>query len=241
MPYQEHPSCNTPRNLRRKIWRYMDFTKFVSMLEDKTLFFPNLSTLSDPLEGFLTKPTVEKFREIPAGLTTEEAAKRRAIGEHNLKVMRMGRSLLYISSWHMSNHESVAMWELYVKSGEGIAIQSTVGRMISSVANFTENVYIGEVKYVDYEKQEIPWNNTFFLAVHKRKSFEYERELRAIVMSPENLPGKSVPVDLDPLIYRVYVAPNSPIWIHDLVKKMLIKYDLKKDVIHSGLDQNPMY
>jgi len=241
MPYQEHPSCNTPRNLRRKIWRYMDFTKFVSMLEDKTLFFPNLSTLSDPLEGFLTKPTVEKFRKIPAGLTTEEAAKRRAIGEHNLKVMRMGRSHLFISSWHMSNHESVAMWELYVKSGEGIAIQSTVGRMISSAANSTENVYIGEIKYVDYEKQEIPWNNIFFLAVHKRKSFEYERELRAIVMSPENLPGKSVPVDLNALIHRVYVAPNSPVWIHDLVKKILIKYDLKKEVIHSGLEQNPMY
>jgi len=219
----------------------MDFTKFASMLEDQALFFPNLSILSDPLEGFLTKPTVQKFRNIPAGLTSEEAAKRRAIGEHNLKVMRMGRSLLYISAWHMSNHESVAMWELYVKSGEGIAIQSTVGRMISSFANSTENVYVGEVKYVDYEKQEIPWNNTFFLALHKRKSFEYERELRAIVMSPENLPGKSVPIDLNSLILRVFVAPNSPIWIHDLVKKMLTKYGLKKEVVHSGLEQNPMY
>jgi len=78
----------------------MDFTKFISMLEDQTLFFPNLSTLSDPFEGFLTKPTVEKYRSIPAELTSKEAAKRRFIGEHNLGVMRWSRKLLFISSWH---------------------------------------------------------------------------------------------------------------------------------------------
>jgi len=72
-------------------------------------------------------------------------------------------------------------------------------------------------------------------------SFEYERELRAIVLSPENLPGISVPIDLNSLILRVFVSPNSPVWIHDLVKKMLIKYGLNKEVIHSGLEKNPMY
>jgi hypothetical protein len=180
-------------------------------------------------------------RSIPAELTSKEAAKRRFIGEHNLGVMRWSRKLLFISSWHMSNHESVAMWKLYVKSDQGIAVQSTLGRMISSFANSKEDVYIGEVKYVDYEKQQIPSNNVFFLAVHKRMSFEYERELRAIVLSPENLPGISVPIDLNSLILRVFVSPNSPVWIHDLVKKMLIKYGLNKEVIHSGLEKNPMY
>ena len=241
MPYQEHPSCNTPRNLRRKVWRYMDFTKFISVLEESSLFFPNLSILSDPLEGFLTTPTIEKFRKVPEGLTPEETKKRRAIGEHNLKVMKMGRRLLYVSAWHMSNHESVAMWEVYVKSGEGIAIQSTVGRMIKSFTIAKDAVYIGAVKYVDYDKQEMPWNNTFYLAVHKRKSFEYERELRAIVMSPNNVSGVNIAVDLNELISRVYVAPNSPVWIHKLVQRIMLKYNLKKKVVHSGLEQNPMY
>jgi len=219
----------------------MDFTKFVSLLEEKALFFPRLSTLSDPMEGFLTQPTVEKFRNIPNGLTSEESAKRRAIGEHNLGVMRMGRNLLFVSSWHMNNHESVAMWDLYLKSGEGVAIQSTVGRMIKSFDYSNDEVYIGQLQYVDYQKQEIPWNNVFYLALHKRKSFEHERELRALVMSPDNSPGKLVSVDLNVLIQKIFVAPNCPVWILDLVKKMISRYGLNKKVFHSGLEQNPMY
>ena len=141
----------------------------------------------------------------------------------------------------MNNYESVAMWELYLKSGEGVAIQSTVGRMINSFKKSAEEVYIGQVKYVYFEKKEIPWNNVFYLALHKRKSFEHERELRALVMCADNLPGKLIAVDLTVLIQNIFVAPNCPIWIHDLVKKMVNRYGLAKRVLHSGLEQNPMY
>jgi len=242
MPYSRHPACNIPDDLNQKLWRYLDFTKFVSMLEEKALFFPKLSSLSDPLEGFLTKPTVEKFRNIPEGLTAEEAAKRRTIGEHNLSMMKTARDLLYVSSWHANNHESIAMWGLYLKSGEGVAICSSIERMIESFANTKDEIHIGRVDYVDYEKEEIPWHNAFYLALHKAKSFEHENEIRVIVMSPDNLPGKLVPVDLAMLIDKVFVAPNSPAWIHDLIKKVITKYRLNEDIIHhSGSEQKPMY
>jgi hypothetical protein len=219
----------------------MDFTKFVSMLEEKALFFPNLSTLPDPLEGFLTKPMIDKFREIPNGLTPEETEKRRTIGELNLQAFKNGRRLLYVSSWHMSDHESAAMWVAYVKTGEGIAIQSTIGKMIKSFESATEEVNISLVKYINYDKDEMPWSNLFFFGIHKRKSFTFENEIRALVMSPKNLPGINVSVNLNQLISKVYMAPNSPSWIHELVKKMLKKNDVTKKVIHSGLEQNPLY
>jgi hypothetical protein len=244
MLYSEHPACNIPKDMNQKVWRYMDFTKFVFILEEQALFFPRLSSLSlsDPLEGFLTKPTVAKFRNIPEGLTAEEVAKKRAIREHNLSVLRMGRNLLFVSSWYVNSHESIAMWKLYLKSGEGVAIQSTTGRMIESFANTEDKVFIGLIDYIDYDEDEIPWDNLFYLALHKRKSFEHEREIRAIVMSPDNLPGKLIPVDLDILIDKVFIAPNSPAWIHDLIKKVLARYGLNIDIIHhSGLEQKPMY
>lgn len=221
----------------------MDFTKFVSILEDQALFFARLSTFSDPLEGFLPKPIVDKFRNIPDGLTAEEEARRRAIAKNNLKVMRMGRELLFVSSWHMNDYESMAMWKLYLKSGEGVAIQSTMERMVDSFANTKDVVYIGQIEYVDYEKDEIPWNNIFYPALHKRKGFEHEREVRAIVMpeSLDNSPGKLIAVDLNILIDRIFVAPNSPVGVHDLVKKVISRYCLSKKVVHSGLEQGPMY
>lgn len=243
MPYKQHPSCKTPEKKDQKVWRYMDLTKFVAILKDQSLFFSRLSTFPDPLEGFLTKPIVDKFRNIPDGLTAEKAAKRREIGEHNLGVMRMGRNLLFVSSWHMNDYESVAMWRLYPKSGEGVAIQSTVKRMIDSFENTKDEVYIGQIDYVDYEKDEFLWNNVFYLALHKRKHFEHEHEVRAIVMpkSPDNSPGKLIAVDLNILIDRIIVAPNSLVWVHDLVKKEISRYGLSKGVVHSELEQGPLY
>ena len=56
MPYKEHPELKIPDNPDAKIWRYLDFTKFLSMLEDQSLYFCRLDVLAknDPYEGLYT-------------------------------------------------------------------------------------------------------------------------------------------------------------------------------------------
>ena len=44
-----------------KIWRYMDFWKFASMLENAGLFFCRLDCLPDKFEGSMSKPDYERF------------------------------------------------------------------------------------------------------------------------------------------------------------------------------------
>jgi len=241
MPYQKHPSCKTPENRSLKIWRYMDFTKFVAMLEDEAIFFSNISSFTDSFEGFLTKTTANKFRSVPEGIEPDEAARRQVVGEYNLGFMKWSRSLLYISAWHMNEYESAAMWKLYLKSGEGVAVQSTVANMIDSFNNTPDHIHIGKIEYVDYEQDEIDWNNIFSPAMYKRKSYEHENELRAIIMNGGNVPGKLVPTDLNLLIDRVHVAPNSKKWYYELVKKTVKRYGLDKEIINSTLDQTPLY
>ena len=241
MPYTEHPSIHTPEDRSLKIWRYMDFTKLVAMLEGQALFFSNLTRLTDPFEGFLTYPTVEGFRSVPDDLEPNEAERRREVAEYNLNFMRWERNLVYVSSWHMNNHESAAMWKLYMKAGEGVAIQSTVGSMIDSFSGTSEHVHIGDIKYIEYERTVIPWNNVFSPARHKRKSFEHEKELRAVIMDGDNVPGKLVAVNPKTLIQKIYSAPDSQGWIHKLLKKVVAKYELEKDVLNSALDQTPLY
>lgn len=219
----------------------MDFTKFVSLLEEEALFFSKVSSFMDPFEGFLTKPTVKMLSSIPDDLPSEEQQKLEKIKKNNLSVRHMGRELLYASSWHISQFESVAMWQLYLKSGEGVAIQSTVQRLADSFNGTNMPVSIGLVDYVDYNEDEIPWNNAFYLALHKRKSFEHEKEIRAIFMDAHSSTGALVPVDLDVLIEKIYIVPDSPIWIHDLVTKVLSRYNLEKEVVHSGLEERPLY
>jgi hypothetical protein len=39
MPYQRHQVFKQPRKKDTVIWRYLEFTKFVSLLDSKSLFF----------------------------------------------------------------------------------------------------------------------------------------------------------------------------------------------------------
>lgn len=48
-----------------KLWRYMDFTKFVAMLNNKALYFCRLDHLGDPFEGAKgSKVLDEKIRPV---------------------------------------------------------------------------------------------------------------------------------------------------------------------------------
>ncbi len=108
---------------------------------------------------------------------------------------------------------------------------------------------MGEVQYIDFEKDQLRGrgtaNSTF---IHKRKSFEHEKEIRALIIrSPQNVfnslaeNGLSIYADLKILIEKIYVAPNSPIWFHELVRTIVGKYNFEVEIIRSDLEKDPMY
>jgi hypothetical protein len=148
------------------------------------------------------------------------------------------------------------MWNLYVKSNEGIAIQSSIAALRSSTKETGYEIYIGKVEYLDYETEvmtgglEEGERYPFF---HKRKSFEHERELRLMIQdfksakspimyaSPPHRDGIYVSVDLGSLIERIYLAPSCPKWQLGLLKSVTRKYGLNKEVIQSGLNEKPVY
>jgi hypothetical protein len=51
--YQDHPLLSPPPD-DAVLWRYMDFTKFVSLLETSALFFCRPDQLGDPFEGSIS-------------------------------------------------------------------------------------------------------------------------------------------------------------------------------------------
>lgn len=239
--YKDHPSCKAPKKKTIKVWRYMDVTKLLSILENESLWFSDITYLDDPLEGFLNRATVKNLRTLPKDLPKEEKEKKQQILETNLQMMKQARKLLNISSWHINEHESAAMWQLYLKSNEGVAIQSTYTRLKESFKNAKEDVLIGTVKYIDEDNDTIDWTNVINYALHKRKSFEHEKELRAIVFSPSTDGGGTVKIDLETLIEKIYVAPNSKQWIIELLKKIVNRYKLDIPVEQSKLYENPLY
>ncbi len=240
--FSPHSSCIPPDNEEIKIWKYMDLTKLLSILETHCLWFSNVTALEDPLEGFLNRATVKALRNIPKDLPILEYTKKQMTVEANLKVMKEARDFLNVCSWHMSDYESAAMWQLYLKNNDGIAIQSTFKRLRDSIIDPDIEVNIGVIKYVDEDTEIINWTNIFDYALHKRKSFEHEKELRAVVLSRVDNSGGEVQVDLAKLIERIFIAPNASNWTFELIKKIIKRYGLKEDLLEqSKLYESPLY
>ena len=89
------------------LWRYMDFTKFVSLLEKRALFFARADQLGDPFEGAIP---INNIKSRYTSLKPKLSAKEILMYEH-LRIEL--RRLTLISCWHESNHESEAMWKIY--------------------------------------------------------------------------------------------------------------------------------
>ena len=83
---------------------------------------------------------------------------------------------------------------------------------------------------------------------HKRKSFEHERELRAVIQefprdikgdikwsSAPHKSGLNVDVNLEILIDRIVLAPLCPLWHKKLVESVLNRYGVNKTVRRSTL------
>lgn len=80
----------------------------------------------------------------------------------------------------MSDDESAALWDEYAPTGEGVAIESDVGRMIDALSGSPEVIFVGAIRYIGYQKEPIPEGNSYNPFLHKRRSFIHEKELRAI-------------------------------------------------------------
>jgi hypothetical protein len=152
----------------------------------------------------------------------------------------------------MNDHESVAMWKLYLKSDEGIVIQSTYRRLKDAIID-DEMFFLGTVKYIDYESEWIDAGNLLSPFVHKRKSFEHEREVRAVItkwptgetgfdFAQETIEyGLKLRLDLERLIENIYVAPSAPNWFSGLVSAVVQRYGYSFSVVHSRLNEQPVF
>jgi hypothetical protein len=239
-----------------QLWRYVDLAKYLSLLSTQALWFSRADLLGDRFEGSISKATMEQrekaYSEFPGLLRSMDQ-----LAESRRKALRFH----FISCWHCSERESAAMWRLYMKD-HGIAIVTTYDRMRSALGGEDE-IYVGFVRYIDYDSQVIPEGNWLWPYMHKRRSFEHEHEVRAILTRwPLNLdpppkegegersvidwdrptlPGVAVPVDIPALIQEVRIIPDAPSWFADVVQDVTRRYDFNFPVTPSELGGDPLY
>lgn len=235
-----HPCFKEPSNDHVKIWRYLTLPKFIEFLQSESLYFARAdslrsgdssesSYLTDASLGFIkqineldAKQVSIPHPEVP-NLTINEMVKMdiRSNGYNEDYSLKKN----FINCWHINDFENFAMWKVYSEEF-GVCIQSTFGDLYKSFTddkwsfyNKRKKIYIGEVNYIDWEKEFIPKDNAFWPFIHKRREFSYEQELRCIIGADEHSEIK-VKVDTDILVNNIYINPFTPLWFKDVVTNL---------------------
>lgn len=264
MPYENHPLFSDPLP-GNKLWRYIDFKKFESILSRNAPFFCRADKFSDPFEGAFPLKEVEYRQQ-----WYENSNKKSGIQSNNEKKQKHctflanfhenRRKIILINCWHYNTTESDAMWRLYLKDNEGIAIQ-TIPEKIKACFDTNYRVNIGIVHYIDYQngifydKQKFPHigYNASTPFIHKRIYFKHEQEYRAILEidthdeinifweNEEFSKGKMISIKVEKLIEKIIVSPNADNKFINKVKETVNKYGFDFKVSKSIMNEKPLF
>jgi len=222
----------------KKIWKYMDLGKFISIISTKSLYFTNATELDDLFEGSwppkymealvsIHQEQLDELKQAILEMPGEKSSNEMKTlvesissmgGSHFMDIYKSAIADFGVQCWHINEDESYAMWKIYTNSGQGIAIESTVDRLKESLSLYSTDVTIKPVKYVNFENASIDKNSPLDILYAKRSVFAYEQELRAIVPDLKGKKGVLVPCDLDRLIKKIHISPSAPEYLAKAVE-----------------------
>lgn len=239
------------------IAKYLDLTKFISLINEKALFFCRLDKLEDKFEGtgtahsyemwFRTFDDIRKKGFLNVELTDADINKK---VEEQLELQNKLKGLTCVSCWNRANKESAALWKIYSGFSNGFMIKSSIYKLIESFKSSNEEIQLSEINYLDYNKDHFPDLHKYYPFIHKRDAYSYEEEVRLIaIKNPESgydydwekekvQAGFYVSCDLNILIDEIVISPFSENWFYELVQDILTMYkmdDLKEKLRKSNL------
>lgn len=237
-----------------KFAKYVDITKFLSLIKDKKLFFCRLDKLEDRFEGTFPTSSKKDFNDFYKYMRDSEKLFKESFPDEKIEeainddfnFRNKLRSLYCVNCWNEFKEESYALWKIYSDLNQGIMIKSSFDKVIRAFSKSTEIIYCSKVKYIDYETDSIDIGNTITPIIHKHKAYSYENEIRLIHEVPSNgwnhdweneefENGIKIDVDLIELISEIVISPFSPNWFYDLIEDILEKYSIKVPIINSKL------
>ena len=205
------------------LWRYMSLSKFVALVQTKSLYFSSLLQFSDSWEG-RGSPT-DKLIKLLSGTHPNVI-----LAEEEFQDIQ--RKSVVVNCWHAADSESELMWRRYTNYTTGVAIRTTVGALKNSLP--MDGLFY--IRTVEYGKVA---EGSYRVVFQKRVQFKQDSEVR--VMHPVEtdvsittaldghvysevvppVPGRSMKVDLTELLLDVYPAPHADDWVVKVVKTLL--------------------
>lgn len=215
--YIETPPDNTP------LMHYLNIYQLLSILNSKNLIFSSVSLYKDASEATLSTPS---YKEVSRFLLSEDKTPTRKdegyftykdlfarrkykfsyedywrrkmwrLDTFEYLIRSVARHFIFTHRWSISPTEDILMWDRYKDQGSTIGIKTTVGKIKNAFAESHTPLYMGKIKYKDYNKEHITGfknfstldlcdPNTieylFYQAIlHKRDIYTSEKEVRIV-------------------------------------------------------------
>jgi hypothetical protein len=231
--------------LDSRVWHYMDYWKFESLINEGRLYFRRSDRLEDDMEGKYAEAnrtyTTKMWRRFCDAYPVHDSAENREAGNEAF------RRAVFISCWHLNRVENMTMWERFTKSEDSVVLRTTVRKLLQVLSDPIPNTKKRDLKVVVskiiYAPQTVPrpeWSNhgPFF---YKDTRFMDEREFRLVVHPPENQPigendlGQTLSVDPAMLIEQVLTHPRASNEFRNKVRDFLRTNGIRISVSKSFL------
>ena len=156
----------------------------------------------------------------------------------------MMRHTAYVQCWCMGT-ESMAMWDLYGKTQDSVAVTTTVGLLKHQLSKEARSVYMAQVEYVDWNEPRTV-RGVFDLVLRKIKGYEHESEMRLFfwdvtgistdgVYRPDQIPeGLTFSVNPKEMISAIWIGPRDTDRTKSMVEALIAQYELDVPVSASS-------
>jgi hypothetical protein len=174
--------------------RYTTLDALVQILGNRQLRLTRLDAFLDPFEGSVPIREIDNQLPIFSGRNMDQM---RSVAAHypgmsmplrrhldpwaEMTLRRRAKTRSAHASCWTAGHESEAMWRLYCRNdgpdGQGVALQSTFGKMEASVA--LHDLFVSPIKYRHYHEGDA-FDDELDAFMHKRMGFAHEGEVRLL-------------------------------------------------------------
>jgi hypothetical protein len=246
------------------LWKFVDMNKFLSMLQNSDLHFSRLDQLNDIFEGANTinstyiqfdyvngfLPEFQRNKTMPKEIFNEKQQS----FKNRIDALRTFQKSFLVDCYFEGDEESIAMWNSYSSQG-GIAIKFDSELLFKEILNCYDEKLQADYEIgfgpISYEKLTNPnyekllqknIGDLVFEPFKKDVFHSHENEYRFIFhkKDKEFISHLKIEIDLKKSIRNIVAHPNSPDWVIETIYKLVVKYDLIKEVQKSRIITSEM-
>lgn len=234
-----NPSVDISLKSNDILRRYLDVPRFVSFLKMPSLYLCRSDLFPDKFEGSFTTTVKDEICNVFAKYGANYSYDR---------LKKDLRERVFINCWSRGIDDNMALWKLYGKSNDCVALTTTVGQLTEMLNGFKGHgeLSLRKVKYIKHWKNpEIkvkPLSNVFR---YKAIGYSFENEVRVILdrfdhNSDSKEEGVILPVIPKSFLRSVVVSPECSPWFKSVIEDIMEKYNISCPVRISSMSKEPI-